>query len=89
MSDELVTIYQSSGANVGEMEAQEIQRLLEASGIASVLVGDAVLPNLGFEVRVQEADAAQANRIIFDALETGPGGAEEAERSSESGESEA
>ncbi len=88
MSDELVTIYRSSGANVGELEAQEIQRLLEASGIASVLVGDAVLPNLGFELRVQEAEAATANRIIADALESGPRGAEEAERVSETGDSE-
>ena len=88
MSDELVTIYRSSGANVGELEAQEIQRLLEASGIPSVLVGDAVLPNLGFELRVQEADAATANRLIADALESGPRGAEEAERVSETGDSE-
>lgn len=47
-----------------EMEAISIKSLLEANGIATVLVGDSVLPNLAFEVRVAHDRAAAAKALI-------------------------
>jgi hypothetical protein len=68
-----------------EMEAMSIQNLLDSNGIAAVLVGDSVLPNFPFEVRVAHDQAARARLLIADAEKTGPAGAEEAERASEPG----
>jgi hypothetical protein len=68
-----------------EMEAMSIKNLLDSNGIAAVLVGDSVLPNFPFEVRVAHDQADRARILIADAEKTGPAGAEEAERASESG----
>ena len=68
-----------------EMEAMSIKNLLESNGIAAVLVGDSVLPNFAFEVRVAHDQADRARILIADAEKTGPEAAEEAERASESG----
>ena len=68
-----------------EMEAQSIKNLLDSNGIAAVLVGDSVLPNFPFEVRVAHDQAARARVLIVDAEKTGPAAAEEGERASESG----
>jgi hypothetical protein len=68
-----------------EMEAMSIKNLLDANDIAAVLVGDSVLPNFAFEVRVAHDQAERARILIADAEQTGPAGAEEAERASESG----
>ena len=68
-----------------EMEAMSIKNLLESNGIAAVLVGDSVLPNFPFEVRVAHDQADRARLLIADAEKTGPAGAEEAERASEPG----
>jgi Putative prokaryotic signal transducing protein len=68
-----------------EMEALSIKNLLDSNGIAAVLVGDSVLPNFPFEVRVAHDQADRARLLIADAEKTGPAGAEEAERASESG----
>ena len=38
--------------------------LLEANGIAVILVGDSVLPNLPFEVKVAHRDAELARGLI-------------------------
>ena len=38
-------IFHSEGSTTAEFEATEIKSLLEASGIAAVIVGDSVLPN--------------------------------------------
>jgi putative signal transducing protein len=66
-----------------EMEAMSIRNLLESNGIATVLVGDSVLPNLQFEVRVAHDQAERARKLIADAEKTGPAAAEEGERASE------
>jgi putative signal transducing protein len=67
----------------GEMEALSIKNLLDSNGIAAVLVGDSVLPNLQFEVRVAHDQAERARILIADAEKTGPSAAEEGERASE------
>src|SRR5882762_2810916 len=48
---DLETIFHSNGT-MAEVEAVAVKNVLEANGIASVLFGDSVLPNLGFEVKV-------------------------------------
>jgi hypothetical protein len=68
-----------------EMEATSITKLLESDGIAAVLVGNSVLPNLPFDVRVAHEQADRARKLIADAETTGPAAAEEAELESESG----
>ncbi len=68
-----------------EMEATSLTKLLESNGIAAVLVGNSVLPNLAFEVRVARDQADRARRLIAEAENTGPAAAEEAELESESG----
>jgi hypothetical protein len=67
------------------MEALGIKNLLESNGIAAVLVGDSVLPNFPFEVRVARDQVDQARVLIADAKLIGPAAAEEAELESESG----
>ncbi len=67
-----------------ELEAMGIKNFLESNEIAAVLVGDAVLPNFPFEVRVARDQAERARTLIADAEITGPAAAEEAERASES-----
>jgi hypothetical protein len=52
-----------------EMEAMSIKNFLDSNGIATVLVGDSVLPNLAFEVRVAHDQAARARRLVADAEE--------------------
>jgi len=66
------------------MEATSMKNFLDSNGIAAVLVGDSVLPNLAFEVRVAREEAQQARRLLADAEQIGPA-AEEAELESESG----
>ena len=67
-----------------EMEAMSIKNLLGSNGIAAVLVGDSVLPNLAFDVRVAREQAGRARILIAEAEKVGPAAAEEAERASES-----
>ena len=61
-----------------EMEAISLKGLLEANGIATVLVGDSVLPNLAFEVRVAREQVSSARALIAEA-ETSPASAGEPE----------
>ncbi len=68
-----------------EMEAIGMKNLLDSSGIAAVIVGDSVLPNFGFEVRVARDQVDRARVLIADAEAKGPAAAEEAELESESG----
>jgi hypothetical protein len=68
-----------------EMEATSIKNLLESNGIAAVLVGDSVLPNFQFEVRVAHDQVQTARMLIADAEKIGPAAAEAAELESESG----
>jgi hypothetical protein len=67
-----------------EMEAMGLKNLLDSNGIATVLVGDSVLPNFPFEVRVARDQVDRARLLIADAEAVGPAAAEEAERASES-----
>ena len=68
-----------------ELEAMSIKNLLESNDIATVLVGDSVLPNFSFEVRVARDQADRARKLIADAEQIGPAAAAEGELESESG----
>ena len=68
-----------------EMEATGIKNVLESNGIASVLVGDSVLPNLAFDVRVARDQVEKARQLIAEAETVGRAAADEAELESESG----
>ena len=72
-------------SGVSEMEAAGMKNLLESNGLAVVLVGDSVLPNLAFEVRVARDQVQRARQLLADAEIVGPAAAEEAELESESG----
>jgi hypothetical protein len=71
--------------SASEMEATSIKNLLESNGITAVLVGDSVLPNFPFEVRVAHDRVERARALMADAEKSGPAAAEEAERESEPG----
>ncbi len=49
---------------LSELEATGMKNFLDSSGIPAVLVGDTVLPNLAFEVRVEREQAAAARKLI-------------------------
>ena len=68
-----------------EMEATTIKNLLDANGVSAVLVGDSVLPNFAFDVRVAHDQAARAREIVKDAQRGGPAAALKGELESESG----
>ncbi len=61
---ELETIFHAEGSSLAEFEALEVKSLLESNGIPAVLVGDPILPNLPFEVKVSPRDAARARQLI-------------------------
>jgi len=82
---DLETIYHGEAAATSEVEAIGVKTLLESNGIAAVMVGDSVLPNLAFEVRVSRDQAARARALLADAEKIGAAAAEEAELESESG----
>jgi hypothetical protein len=58
-----------------ELEALSIKSFLDSNGIAAVLVGDSVLPNLAFEVRVARDQAERARQLVEEAQRLGPSGA--------------
>jgi len=64
---DLETIFHAESGTTSEVEAQNIKNLLEFNGITAVLVGDSVLPNLPFEVRVARDQAALARQLIEEA----------------------
>ncbi len=68
----LETIFRAEGGTLAELEAMGVKNLLEANGIAAVLVGDSVLPNLGFEVRVAREKVKSARELIADAQSAEP-----------------
>ena len=76
--EDLVTVLETD-----EMEAVNIQAMLESEGIATVIIGTAALPNLPFEVRVTAADADRAREAIEAHQAAGPSGALEAEEETE------
>ena len=54
-----------------EVEALVVKNLLESNGIATVVVGDPVLPNLPFEVKVARHQMARARQLIAEAERNG------------------
>jgi Putative prokaryotic signal transducing protein len=80
---DLETIYHSEGSPTGEVEAMGIKNVLEANGIAAVIVGDSVLPNFPFEVRVAREQADRAKALMQEASQAGPAAADEAELAGE------
>lgn len=81
---DLVTVFSSDNHNA-EMLALEIESILDASGIPTVIVGGTAFPSLPFEVRVPQARLEEAQQAIRAAEEAGPAAAEEAERQTEGG----
>ena len=77
------TVFRAHGGTNAEMQAMSVKSMLESSGIATVLVGDSVLPNLSFEVQVAKEQAGEARRMIEQAEVNGAEAADEEERSSE------
>jgi len=82
----MVTVFRSAGAE-SEMEALEVQALLESNDIDTVLIGDSNFPNFPEEVRVAREDADRARALIAEAVANGPQAAEEAEAAGENPQS--
>jgi hypothetical protein len=81
---DLETVFHAEGSSVtAEMEAMSVKNLMESNGIAAVLVGDSVLPNFPFEVKVAREQAARARKLLEDVESAGPEAAEELEAESE------
>lgn len=82
LPDEMEEVDNSEGLNLeavftgsgptAELEAMSIKNLLESNGIAAVLVGDSVLPNFPFEVRVARDQASDARQVIDEAESAEP-----------------
>lgn len=81
-SQEMVTLFSSSNVD-GEMEANNIHAILEASGIPSMVVGTSVIPSLEFQVQVPRENMEEAEKVIADAQAAGPEAAAEAEAATE------
>ena len=81
---DLETIFYADSLTA-EFEANSIKNILEEHGIDVVIVGDSVLPNLNFEVRVPRENVDQARALIEQAQNEGPRAADEAELESETG----
>jgi Putative prokaryotic signal transducing protein len=63
---ELEPVYHAEGSSTAEVDALLIKSLLEAVGIPAVVVGDSVLPNLPFEVKVPREYVKRALKLIAD-----------------------
>ena len=79
---DMVTLFSSSNVD-GELEANSIHSLLQASGIPSIVVGATMIPSLEFLVQAPRAYAQEAERLIEEARAAGPAAADEAEKASE------
>ena len=77
------TVFDAHASANAQFEAMSVKSMLEASGIATVLVGDPVLPYLAFQVQVAKDQAAEARRLIAQAQSVGGEAADEEERSTE------
>ena len=75
---DLETIYHGDGT-LAEVESMDVKNVLEASGIAAVVVGNSVLPTMSFEVRVARDQVDRAREVIQEAQAAGPKAADEAE----------
>jgi hypothetical protein len=76
---DLETIFHAEGTSTAEVEALSIKSLLESNGIAALMVGDSVLPNLPFELKVARDQAERARQLIAEAQSTSPADSESAE----------
>lgn len=83
---DLITVFRAAGSTA-QMEALSVQNVLEANGIEAFLIADARLPNLPAEVRVAKEYAAEAEKLLAEALAAGPSAAEEAETAEENSQS--
>jgi hypothetical protein len=79
---DMVVFRETMGAT-GEIEALGIKAILDANGIANIMVGNSTLPNLSFFIRVPRTDVERAEQILAEAQAAGPAAAVEAERESE------
>ena len=79
---DLVTLFRSSNTDA-EMEADNIHRMLQASGVFSVVEGASVIPSLEFQVLVSRENVEEAERLVREARAAGPSAAAEAEAASE------
>jgi Putative prokaryotic signal transducing protein len=77
------TVFRASAGTTAELEAMAVKSVLESNGVAALMVGDSVLPNLAFEVRVAAEHAQRARELIAEAEAAGPQAADEAEQSGE------
>jgi DNA repair photolyase len=64
---DIETVFHAEGSSTAEVETLSVKALLEANGIPTVLVGDPVLPNLPFEIKVDRRHAARARQLIAEA----------------------
>jgi hypothetical protein len=84
--EDLVPIAQDGQTlEFSELEAIEVQSLLAANGIDSVLRGASQLPSLPYEILVPFAQKDQAETVLWEARQAGPEAAEEAEAAGEAG----
>lgn len=79
---DMVPVFASDAHNA-EMLTTAISSVLEASGIPTLVVGSAQLPNLPCEIRVPRARLEEARAVLAAAEEAGPAAAEQGERESE------
>jgi hypothetical protein len=79
---DMVTLWGSDGTNA-ELEAGNISRVLESSGIQAIVVGASQYPILGWEVRVPRGKHKEAEEVLEQAQAAGPEAALEAEAESE------
>jgi hypothetical protein len=79
-----VAVFHAHGGTTSEMEAIAVKSMLEASGIAALIVGDSVLPNLSFDVHVAREHASRAQQLIAEAQAVGAQAADDEEQATES-----
>ena len=81
---DLETVFHAEGSSVtAEIEAMSVKNMLESNGIAAVLVGDSVLPNLPFEIKVAREQASRARKLIEDVEAIAPESDEELQAEAE------
>jgi hypothetical protein len=79
---DMVVVF-SSSTHDAEMEADNVNALLEANGIPSIVIGPSVLPVVEFQVQVPRERLEEARQVIEEAQAAGPEAAAEGEAASE------
>jgi hypothetical protein len=64
---DLETVFHAEGSPTAEVETLLVKNLLGSNGIPAVVVGDPVLPNLPFEVKVARHHMKRAHQLIAEA----------------------